>query len=55
MASNDPDFERRKAAEIIGLYLHPPQHAAVSSPSETPLHADLLLLAEPGRVPVWPH
>jgi transposase len=28
MASNDPDFER-KAADIIGLYLHPPQHAAV--------------------------
>jgi transposase len=28
VASNDPDFER-KAAEIIGLYLHPPQHAAV--------------------------
>jgi len=28
MASNDPDFER-KAAHIIGLYLDPPQHAAV--------------------------
>ena len=28
MASNDPDFET-KAADIIGLYLHPPQHAAV--------------------------
>src|ERR1700684_2575840 len=28
MASNDPDFES-KAADIIGLYLHPPQHAAV--------------------------
>jgi len=28
MASDDPDFER-KAADIIGLYLHPPQHAAV--------------------------
>ena len=28
MTSNDPDFER-KAAEIIGLYLDPPQHAAV--------------------------
>ena len=28
MASNNPDFER-KAADIIGLYLHPPQHAAV--------------------------
>jgi transposase len=28
MASNDPDFEK-KAADIIGLYLQPPQHAAV--------------------------
>lgn len=28
MASNDPDFEQ-KAADIIGLYLNPPQHAAV--------------------------
>jgi transposase len=25
MASNDPDFEKN-AADIIGLYLHPPQH-----------------------------
>jgi hypothetical protein len=28
MASNDPDFEQ-KAADIIGLYLEPPPHAAV--------------------------
>jgi hypothetical protein len=28
MASGDPDFET-KAANIIGLYLDPPQHAAV--------------------------
>lgn len=28
MASDDPDFEK-KAADIIGLYLHPPLHAAV--------------------------
>jgi len=28
MASNDPAFEQ-KAAAIIGLYLHPPQHSAV--------------------------
>ena len=28
MASDDPDFEK-KAAEIIALYLNPPQHAAV--------------------------
>lgn len=28
MASNDPQFEE-KAADIIGLYMNPPQHAAV--------------------------
>ena len=28
MASNDPEFET-KAADVIGLYLNPPQHAAV--------------------------
>src|SRR5215467_11167609 len=28
MASNDPEFEQ-KAADIIGLYMQPPQHAAV--------------------------
>ncbi len=28
LSSNDPDFEA-KAADVIGLYLHPPQHAAV--------------------------
>src|SRR5271163_1618360 len=28
MASDDPDFER-KAADVIGLYVNPPQHAAV--------------------------
>jgi transposase len=28
MASDDPDFER-KAADIIALYMNPPQHAAV--------------------------
>ena len=28
MASDDPEFES-KAADILGLYLHPPQHAAV--------------------------
>ena len=28
MASKDPDFEA-KAADIIGLYLNPPQHAAI--------------------------
>jgi hypothetical protein len=33
MASNDPDFET-KAADVIGLYLSPPQHAAVSCVDE---------------------
>ena len=28
MASHDPQFEQ-KAADIIGLYMNPPQHAAV--------------------------
>ena len=28
MASDDPDFEK-KAADILGLYLHPPAHAAI--------------------------
>src|SRR5256886_8432053 len=28
LASDDPEFER-KAADILALYLHPPQHAAV--------------------------
>ena len=28
MVSNDPDFET-KAADVIGLYLNPPQNAAV--------------------------
>lgn len=33
MASDDPDFER-KAADVIGLYLNPPQHAAVFAVDE---------------------
>lgn len=33
LASNDLDFEA-KAADVIGLYLHPPQHAAVFSVDE---------------------
>jgi hypothetical protein len=28
MGSDDPDFER-KAADIIGLHLNPPRHAAI--------------------------
>jgi hypothetical protein len=33
MASDDPDCEI-KAADIIGLYLNPPEHAAVFSVDE---------------------
>lgn len=33
LASNDPDFEA-KALDVIGLYLNPPQHAAVFSIDE---------------------
>ena len=33
VASSDPDFER-KAADIIGLYVNPPQHAAIFSVDE---------------------
>jgi transposase len=33
MRSDDPDFET-KAADVIGLYLHPPQHAAVFAVDE---------------------
>ncbi len=33
MSSDDIDFEA-KAADVIGLYLHPPQHAAVFSVDE---------------------
>src|SRR6202023_1406412 len=53
MASNDPDFEK-KAADIIGLYLHPPQHAAVFCLDEkTAIQAldrlDPVLPLSPGR------
>jgi transposase len=53
MASDDPDFER-KAADIIGLYLHPPQHAAVFCVDEkTAIQAldrlDPVLPLSPGR------
>ena len=54
MASNDPDFER-KAADIIGLYLNPPQHAAVFCVDEkTAIQAldrkDPVLPLSPGRL-----
>src|ERR1700757_4745913 len=53
MASNDPDFEA-KAADIIGLYLNPPQHAAVFCVDEkTAIQAldrkDRMLPLSPGR------
>ena len=53
MASNDPDFEK-KAADIIGLYLQPPQHAAVFCLDEkTAIQAldrlDPVLPLSPGR------
>ena len=53
MASNDPEFES-KAADIIGLYLHPPQHAAVFCVDEkTAIQAldrlDPVLPLSPGR------
>jgi len=51
--SNDPDFET-KAADVIGLYLNPPQHAAVFSVDEkTAIQAldrkDPVLPLSPGR------
>jgi transposase len=53
LLSNDPDFET-KAADVIGLYLHPPQHAAVFSVDEkTAIQAldrkDPVLPLSPGR------
>ena len=53
MASNDPSFEE-KAADIIGLYMDPPQHAAVFCIDEkTAIQAldrlDPVLPLSPGR------
>jgi transposase len=53
MASDDCDFER-KATDVIGLYLHPPQHAAVFCVDEkTAIQAldrlDPVLPLSPGR------
>jgi transposase len=53
MLSDDPDFER-KAADVLGLYLNPPQHAAVFSVDEkTAIQAldrlDPVLPLSPGR------
>lgn len=54
MASDDPDFET-KAANIIGLYLEPPQHAAVFCVDEKSAiqaldRLDPVLPLSPGRV-----
>jgi transposase len=54
MASDDPDFET-KAADVIGLYLTPPQHAAVFCVDEkTAIQAldrlDPVLPLSPGRI-----
>ena len=54
MASDDPDFES-KAADILGLYLKPPQHAAVFCVDEkTAIQAldrlDPVLPFSPGRL-----
>jgi transposase len=54
MASDDPDFEA-KAADIIGLYLDPPQHAAVFCVDEKSAmqaldRLDPVLPLSPGRV-----
>jgi hypothetical protein len=38
LASDDPDFES-KTADIIGLYLDPPQHAAVFCVDEKKPHS----------------
>jgi transposase len=53
MTTSDPDFET-KAADIIGLYLNPPQHAAVFCVDEkTAIQAldrkDRVLPLSPGR------
>jgi transposase len=53
MASNDPDFES-KAADVLGLYVQPPQHAAVFCVDEkTAIQAldrkDPVLPFSPGR------
>jgi transposase len=53
MASTDPEFEK-KAAEVIGLYVNPPQHAAIFCVDEkTAIQAldrrDPVLPLSPGR------
>src|ERR1700720_1663048 len=54
MASNDPDFETR-AAGITGLFLRPPQHAAIFCVHDTTAiqaldRRDPVLPLSPGRL-----
>lgn len=54
MASDDPEFET-KAADIIGLYLNPPQHAAIFCVDEKSAiqaldRLDPVLPLSPGRI-----
>jgi transposase len=54
MASDDPDFET-KAADIIGLYMNPPQHAAIFCVDEKSAiqaldRRDPVLPLSPGRI-----
>ena len=56
MASDDPDFEA-KAADILGLYLKPPQHAAIFCVDEKGAiqaldRLDPVLPFSPGRIGV---
>jgi len=53
MASDDPDFEL-KTADIIGLYVKPPQHAAVFAwtkrPPSKPSTGSTRCSLSPGRL-----
>jgi hypothetical protein len=49
MVTNDPDFEQ-KAADIIGLHLNPPAHAAVFCVDE-----ETAIQALDRKDPVLPH
>jgi hypothetical protein len=55
MQSDDPDFET-KAADVIGLYVNPPDHAAVFAVDEKngdssarPPRSRAAVVARPGR------
>src|SRR5256712_7486050 len=54
LASDDPDFEA-KAADIIGLYLEPPQHAAVFCVDEkTAIQSRIRKCGSTSRRPIPP-